>query len=225
MDKKNIVKYEDRLKNLKKEEIARGERIEEGLRTSLQDSIDELSLYDNHPADIADTTFARELDLGLKLFSQEKVAMIDDALDSIEEGTYGICEECGRHIDNNRLEAVPYTTLCQECKRENEMSVRDPRPVEEDVIKPPFGSVEDEDKVNFDGEDTWQAVARYGTSNSPSDIGSISDYNEVYVNSAENIGLVEDYEGIAVHKKKDGQLYGDFNGEDDEKAPFNWSNE
>jgi hypothetical protein len=156
--------------------------------------------------------------------SEEQLAMIDEALEDIKERKYGICKSCGRQISQERLEAIPFAALCLYCKEAIEEGKRRTRPIEEEVIIPPFGGYNETNNA-FDGEDAWQAVARYGTSNSPSDIGSIDDYDDVYVNSDEAIGTVEKYEAIASHKEKDGQFYKDFLGENDEDAPFNWANE
>lgn len=227
MNDEQIQHFRKRLIDLRATEEDGAEYIAEGLRTSLRDSIDELSLYDNHPADIADATFEREKDLGFKLYFEDRLAMIAEALKAIDDGDYGICEVCGKTISMERLEAVPYTTLCLKCKSDEESLERHPRPIEEDVIQPPFGgNYGGHDEIGFDGEDAWQAVARFGTSNSPADIGSVTDYDDTYVNSQEDIGLVEEYEGIAAHKEKDGQLYKNFGGEeDDEDSPVNWANE
>ena len=48
------------------------------------------------------------------------LAEIDAALGRIANGTYGLCEVCGREIDEERLEAVPWTTLCIDDKRKRE---------------------------------------------------------------------------------------------------------
>ena len=45
---------------------------------------------------------------------------MEGALKRIEAGTYGICENCGRPINIERLEAMPWVTLCIDCKREAE---------------------------------------------------------------------------------------------------------
>jgi YteA family regulatory protein len=235
MKQEQLNRFKKRLEEMKQEETEIAQRIEDGLRIALTDSIDELSLYDNHPGDVGDTTFERGKDLGLKLFTQDRLAMIEEALHSVDEGTYGTCESCGKEIDIERLEAVPYTTLCIDCKNNLEDLERNPRPIEEDVISPPFGGFNHDrmletagdaaDNNAFDGEDAWQAVARYGTSESPSDIGSVENYNDTFVDNDENIGIVEDYEGIAAKKAKDGQFYQDFRGQDDEDSPYNWVNE
>jgi DnaK suppressor protein len=49
---------------------------------------------------------------------------IEEALKLIEEGTFGICEECGREISEERLMARPVTTLCIQCKRRIEAQER-----------------------------------------------------------------------------------------------------
>jgi RNA polymerase-binding transcription factor DksA len=67
----------------------------------------ELSDYDQHPADTASETFERERDLGLLGDLETELADIQDALDRIDNGTYGIDEVTGKPIDPARLEAVP----------------------------------------------------------------------------------------------------------------------
>jgi len=58
----------------------------------------------------------------LRLRGRERQLLkkIDEALDKIESGTYGICEACGEEINIKRLEARPVTTMCIECKTEQE---------------------------------------------------------------------------------------------------------
>jgi DnaK suppressor protein len=46
----------------------------------------------------------------------DQLAMVDSALVKFEKGTYGICENCGKPIDPERLEALPQATLCMSCK-------------------------------------------------------------------------------------------------------------
>ena len=47
---------------------------------------------------------------------ERKLASLDQVLQQAQQGTYGICERCGQPIDPARLEAVPDTTLCVNCK-------------------------------------------------------------------------------------------------------------
>ena len=48
------------------------------------------------------------------------LAEIDRALERIEDGTYGTCTRCGKPIEPDRLEVIPYATLCIEDKRRDE---------------------------------------------------------------------------------------------------------
>ena len=51
----------------------------------------------------------------------DTIGQIDQALAKIEEGTYGVCEDCGDPIAFERLEALPFATLCVECKKKREI--------------------------------------------------------------------------------------------------------
>jgi RNA polymerase-binding transcription factor len=89
---------------------------------SLEEEVGELvsSSADNHLADTATDTFDRELDEGLEEDAGRLLGQVDAALRRIEAGTYGKCDACGREIDEARLEAVPYATLCIDDARKQE---------------------------------------------------------------------------------------------------------
>ena len=72
---------------------------------------------DDHLADSATETYLRELDEGLEETAEHVLVEIDAALVRIEDGTYGVCSACGGPIGEERLEAVPYATLCIDDKR------------------------------------------------------------------------------------------------------------
>ena len=75
---------------------------------------------DNHLADDATSTYDRELDATLEDNEERMLDAIDAALKRIDDGTYGICTNCGEPIPAERLEAVPWATTCIECKRKEE---------------------------------------------------------------------------------------------------------
>jgi RNA polymerase-binding transcription factor DksA len=90
-------------------------------RGSLTEETGDLSVgMDDHIADAATDTYMRELDEGLGENAERLLSEIEAALGRIDEGTYGICTACGRPIDADRLEAVPYATLCLEDKQAQE---------------------------------------------------------------------------------------------------------
>ncbi|MBI5681579.1 MAG: TraR/DksA family transcriptional regulator [Deltaproteobacteria bacterium] len=70
--------------------------------------------------DIASTERDRELSLILGDRDREKLANIEDAFERLKDGTYGICEECGEPIGEERLKVLPFTKVCVECKSKNE---------------------------------------------------------------------------------------------------------
>lgn len=179
------------------------------LENSLQDSIGELSSYDNHPADLGTETFEREKDLGLLDSLRMRWRNVSHALERIEDGTYGICKQCHKSIDPERLEALPETGLCIDCQQElEELTSERERPIEEEVLGPPFGRTFLDDKfedVAYDGEDAWQEVARYGTSETPQDIGGdIANYDEMYIDHNERRGVVQELDDIISEEYPEG---------------------
>ena len=93
--------------------------IHEENRGQLEDDREEIP-SDNHPGDAATSTFDRELDATLEGSEERLLQAIDAALRRIEDGTYGICRSCGKPIDPERLEALPWTTQDIDCKRREE---------------------------------------------------------------------------------------------------------
>jgi DnaK suppressor protein len=85
---------------------------------NLADEAGEETVHDL--ADTATETYDRELDYTLEENSEQILAEIDAALKRIEEGTYGICTNRGEQIAEERLEALPWATLCIDCARDRE---------------------------------------------------------------------------------------------------------
>ncbi|MBI3319440.1 MAG: TraR/DksA C4-type zinc finger protein [Candidatus Omnitrophica bacterium] len=80
----------------------------------------DLSAYTVHLADMSADTYERELVMDLASSEQEVLYQIDEALKRLEEGAYGVCQQCSRPISLSRLKAVPYTSLCIGCQRAKE---------------------------------------------------------------------------------------------------------
>ena len=87
---------------------------------SLGDETDEPLFQDNHLGDVATATFDREMATTLEDNSTHVLGEIDGALARIDAGTYGTCQACGGPIGDDRLEALPWATLCIEDKRKQE---------------------------------------------------------------------------------------------------------
>ena len=73
--------------------------------------------HDQHIADTATVTFDRGMDSTLEDNSEHVLSSIDAALQRIDEGTYGVCTNCGKPIAKERLEALPWVNLCIDCAR------------------------------------------------------------------------------------------------------------
>ena len=93
------------------------ENLREETAGTLRDDAGEETAYDNHLADTATETYDRELDYTLEENSEHVLGEIEAALSRIEGGTFGVCTNCGEQIPEERLEALPWATLCIDCQR------------------------------------------------------------------------------------------------------------
>lgn len=188
--------FRDLLLGLRAEIRARVDSVNEnGLLQSMQDSLQEDSLRDNHPGDIGTEMFEREKEVGLRSGWYEQIDEVDRALQALEDGTYGICEACGRPIPAERLEVMPSTLQCLDCRSAQEARPdTNERPVEEDVLRHTFGrfNLSETDEYNgYDGEDAFQDVGVYGTSETPQDMPGAIEYDDIY-RTDDRIGGVEE---------------------------------
>ena len=85
-----------------------------------REATDELSVVDQHPADVADVTMQREVDYTIKGIVEDEVEQVHEAMQRRAEGRYGICAECDQPIGEERLQARPHATLCIDCARKRE---------------------------------------------------------------------------------------------------------
>lgn len=201
MDKKILENFRTRLLQEKKELEQEIKKINDsGIGEPLKEVSGELSSYDNHSSDLGAETFERGKDIALRDNQKIILKKVNDALGRIDKGSYGYCENCGEEIPLERLEAVPYATLCLRCREEIEArSYTMKRPVEEKAISPPFGRtfLDGEDSTGYDGEDAWQEVARYGSANSPQDVGGAESYEDIYIDKEEPRGTVERMDNLS----------------------------
>lgn len=193
MDSESI-RHRQQLEQLKKDLLAQTE-FTEGLQEheGLRDATQELSVVDNHPADVASENYERAKDISLHEKNQLLLKMVDEALEKVAVGTYGVCENCGQPIPQERLDAVPYAEFCLQCKERAEGPVHDyPRPIEELNLMSPFARtfMGDQDYTGYDGEDAWQDVDQYNK------LPHVF-YQETADESDDTIGAVEDTDRIS----------------------------
>ena len=83
----------------------------------------ELSSIDQHPADEGTETFEQERDITVLQMVEAQIEDIDHALERIEQGTYEVCEACGKPIGEERLIARPAARYCIEDQTKAEREV------------------------------------------------------------------------------------------------------
>ncbi|MBN3038644.1 MAG: TraR/DksA C4-type zinc finger protein [Candidatus Omnitrophica bacterium] len=121
MNKKTLEKYKKLLLKMREDVVSEMDNItKESLNKSQREASGDLSGYAFHMADAATDNYDREFSLNLASDSQKLIYAIDEALNRIKDKSYGRCVSCGKEISRKRLQAVPHTTLCIKCQREEE---------------------------------------------------------------------------------------------------------
>ncbi len=111
--KKEKVEY---FRRVLKQQLA--ELLGHGEET-VSEMIDERAVFAD-PTDRAHFEAERNFTLRIRDRERKLITKIQEALDRIDDGTFGICEECEEEIPVKRLEARPVTTLCITCKTDAE---------------------------------------------------------------------------------------------------------
>ena len=109
--KRDLQAYRRRLEAELAELNGQRAELEESTTASLADATGEVG-FDEEFADAGSFTFQRERDLSLVGNARDLIEKIEQALARIDAGRFGRCEACGGAIEAERLDALPYTTLC-----------------------------------------------------------------------------------------------------------------
>lgn len=123
--KKFLADLKEHLSDMKAKLLA---EIDSELKAEREGNKDEgMDTYD-----LASEERDREINFILSDRERVKITQIDDALERMEEGSYGVCESCGLEIAEERLRAMPFTRLCRDCQQEQEREARSQRRVEDE---------------------------------------------------------------------------------------------
>ena len=124
----------EQMKNFRQLLITERAKLAEEIKTiareasiSPRDASGDLSAYTVHMADMAADTYDRELSMNLVSSEQEMLYQIDDALKRLEDGSFGLCQQCSQPIAMSRLRAVPYASMCITCQRAKEQQSKNKR--------------------------------------------------------------------------------------------------
>lgn len=122
---KEELKFFENLLNSKKETLLQEQSYLEdnALRLNSKDGAGDLSSHAYHLADHATETQDREQAFHLASREGRFLYYIEEALDRVRAGTFGICKKCGTLIPKARLEAVPTAKMCINCKSQQEQVV------------------------------------------------------------------------------------------------------
>lgn len=112
MNKEQLAYFKEKLEEMSKEVMA-------GADKTLHEMTDSASNYPD-PADRATAESDRNFELRIRDRERKLLAKIKEAMDRIEDQSFGICDDCGDEISEKRLEARPVTTLCINCKTRQE---------------------------------------------------------------------------------------------------------
>ena len=117
---KEISELRERLVEERKDLQAQYDELEESSFAANQSDLTGEMGFDEEYADAGTATFERERDLSLVNNLRDLIERIDKALVKIDEGTYGLCDRCGKPIEKARLKALPYANLCLKDKQAEE---------------------------------------------------------------------------------------------------------
>ncbi len=120
MSSVDTERFRERLVDERQRVLAAIDNIHAENPGTIGEETEELTFQDNHLGDVATATFDREMASTLEENSTHVLTEIDAALARIEDGTFGVCRRCGEPIAEDRLEALPWATLCIDCKRKQE---------------------------------------------------------------------------------------------------------
>ncbi len=123
LDKEFVDKQGERLEELRAE-LA---RMMEGLEEDQQDRAEsEGDMTENDSGDMSQSLFTREMDATVEQTMEKRLESVGRALQKIEEGTYGICDDTGEPIPRGRLEAMPEAVYTVEAQQRRERERRPP---------------------------------------------------------------------------------------------------
>lgn len=118
--KKFLAKMREQLGEMKTKLLS---ELDSELRAEREGNKDEgMDTYD-----LASEERDREINFILSDRERIKIKQVDDALDRLDDGTYGVCESCGLEIAEERLQALPFTRLCRDCQQEQEKEAKSQR--------------------------------------------------------------------------------------------------
>mgnify|MGYP001566103928 CR=1 FL=1 len=120
MDKKRLAVYRKLILKMRENILHDIKNMTVTESGSAKDSSVDVSSHALHMADVATDMYDREFNLGLASNDRELLSRLKDALQRIQEKTYGRCTDCKKSIPVARLKAIPYTEYFLKCQEKLE---------------------------------------------------------------------------------------------------------
>jgi DnaK suppressor protein len=114
---------EERYRVLKEMLAERRQEVQEKLRSLRETLPVEAGMVRDAEEQSVDD-FVTEVDMALMQMKSETLSKIDQAIARLEDGTYGLCQECDQEIAAARLKALPFASLCRDCQEDTEDTAR-----------------------------------------------------------------------------------------------------
>jgi DnaK suppressor protein len=120
MNKKDLARFKKRIEAERERVAGQLDSIEEAISDRSANQASGSQGYSNHMADIGSDAMEQEQAFLHASQGADYLRQLDDALKRIEDGSYGVCEDCGGKIPLKRLEAFLAAKLCITCKSKQE---------------------------------------------------------------------------------------------------------
>ncbi|HTW91315.1 MAG TPA: TraR/DksA C4-type zinc finger protein [bacterium] len=115
MNKRETRKYEKALLAEKQRMLKQGRATDEVMEAAGPDKTGDLSTHRTHSADQGTENYQREMASRFKTIETDTLRQIEDALERVANGTYGVCVSCGGAVPKARLDIVPHARFCMKC--------------------------------------------------------------------------------------------------------------
>ena len=115
MKKADMKAYKERLLTLRARLRGDFKQMADAALHNNRETSDHRNGMPIHMADLGSDAYEQEFTLSLMQSEEDTLTQIEEALQRIEEGTYGTCQDCSEQIKKTRLNALPFTPLCIKC--------------------------------------------------------------------------------------------------------------
>ena len=113
IDQSKLDGYRETLRQIRKDLVGEVEKNRETSKNGMNEQVSDIS-------DDAAQSYSRQLIMDLGEQERGKLKLVDEAIQKLKEGNYGICQQCEKNIPEARLKVIPFAIYCVECLSEIE---------------------------------------------------------------------------------------------------------